>query len=109
PEFVKDFNARGPRDSKGRSLRDFDLQTRLFKYPCSYLIYSEAFDAMQPVMRDHILQRLYDILIGKDTSSDFAGLRAEDRKAILEILRETKHNLPDYWKQPAALTVTAEK
>jgi hypothetical protein len=43
--FAKDFAARGPRDSRGRSLRDFDLQRRMFQYPCSYLIYSEAFVA----------------------------------------------------------------
>ena len=44
--FAKDFTARGPRDHQGRSLRDFDLKTRLFRYPCSYLIYSKAFDAL---------------------------------------------------------------
>lgn len=38
--FAADFARRGPRDGRGRSLRDFDLQRRLFQYPCSYLIYS---------------------------------------------------------------------
>ena len=98
PEFVKAFEAKGKRDSKGRSLRDLDLQTRLFKYPCSFLVESEAFDALPTVMRDHLLQRLHDILTGKDTSDDFAGLSADDRKTILEILLETKPNLPDYWR-----------
>jgi hypothetical protein len=98
PEFVKAFEAKGKRDSKGRSLRDLDLQTRLFKYPCSFLIESEAFDALPTVMRDHLLQRLHDILTGKDTSEDFAGLSADERKTILEILLETKPNLPDYWR-----------
>jgi hypothetical protein len=100
PQFVKDFAALGPRDSKGRSLRDFDLQTRLFKYPCSYLIYSDAFDKLPPVMRDELLQRLYDILTGKDDDKQFA-MREEDRKAVLEILRDTKANLPAYWKKDA--------
>ena len=44
--FASDFANRGPRDSKGRSLRDLDLHTRLFRYPCSYLIYSRAFDSL---------------------------------------------------------------
>ena len=44
--YAEEFAAKGPRDARGRSLRDFDLRTRIFKYPCSYLIYSEAFDAI---------------------------------------------------------------
>src|SRR5205807_1429575 len=40
--FAAEFAARGPFDERGRSLRQFDLTTRLFKYPCSYLIYSDA-------------------------------------------------------------------
>lgn len=102
PEYVKSFEALGPRDKQGRSLRDFDLQTRMFKYPCSFLIYSDGFDAIPKEMRDHLLQRLHDILTGKDTSEDFAGLSAEDRKNILEILVDTKPNLPDYWRKAAA-------
>jgi len=100
PDYLKWFAAQGPRDSEGRSLRDLDLQTRMFKYPCSYLIHSEAFEAIPAIMRDHLLQRLHDILTGKDTSADFAKISAEDRKNILEILVATKPNLPDYWKTP---------
>lgn len=38
--FAEAFAARGPRDGKGRSLRDFALRRRLFRYPCSYMIYT---------------------------------------------------------------------
>ena len=48
PEFVRDFTASGIRDSQGRSLRDLDLQTRMFKYPCSFLIHSDAFANLPP-------------------------------------------------------------
>ena len=58
--FASDFAARGPRDSKGRSLRDFDLKTRLFRYPCSYLIYSRAFDSLPDEVKDHIYERLWE-------------------------------------------------
>lgn len=98
PAFVKDFTSQGPRDSKGRSLRDLDMKTRMFKYPCSYLIYSEAFDTLPEVMRSHLLERIWKILTGKDDDPQFANITAEDREAILEILKETKSNLPDYWK-----------
>jgi hypothetical protein len=97
-EFAKAFAAQGPFDSKGRSLRQFDLRTRLFKYPCSFLIYSAPFDALPPVMRVHVLQRLHAILTGEDQDPQFAKLNAADRRAILEILRETKPNLPDCWR-----------
>ena len=96
--FAKEFAARGPFDKKGRSLRDFDLETRLFKYPCSFLIYSEAFDAMPDEVREYVLQRLYDVLTGKVADKAFDHLTIEDRTAILDILRDTKPNLPDYWR-----------
>jgi hypothetical protein len=97
--FTEEFAKRGPRDGRGRSLHQLDLKRRLFAYPCSYLIYSEAFDALPLPVRDYVLQRLWEVLNGKDTSKDFAHLSPEDRRAIVEILRETKKDLPEYWKQ----------
>ena len=95
--FTKTFPDRGPRDRRGRSLRDFDLQTRLFRYPLSYLIYSAQFDALPDSVRNRVYRRLYDALSGADQSPKFARLSAADRKAVLDILRDTKPNLPDYW------------
>jgi hypothetical protein len=95
--FTKTFAERGPRDPKGRSLRDFDLQKRLFRYPLSYLIYSAAFDGMPDVVRERIYRRLYDILTNQDKSKTFAGISPTDRQAVLEIVRATKPNLPKYW------------
>jgi len=85
--FTKTFPQRGPRDSRGRSLRDFDLQRRLFRYPVSYMIYSEAFDALPDPVREQILRRLFDRLTSEENS---------DRRAAFEILRDTKPNLPEY-------------
>jgi hypothetical protein len=96
--FTKTFAERGPRDHQGRSLRDFDLKTRMFRYPLSYMIYSEAFDAMPGVVRDRVYQRLYDVLSGKDATPKFARLSSDDRSAILAIVRDTKPGLPDYWR-----------
>jgi hypothetical protein len=95
--FTKTFAARGPRDAKGRSLRDFDLQKRLFRYPLSYMIYSGAFDGMPDIARERIYQRLFDVLTGKDKSQTFAGLSPADRQAVLEIVRATKPSLPADW------------
>jgi hypothetical protein len=96
--FTETFPQRGPRDPQGRSLRDFDLKTRLFRYPLSYMIYSAAFDGMPDKVRDRVYQRLYEILTGKDTGKAFANLSPETRGSILEIVRATKPNLPDYWR-----------
>ncbi len=96
--FTKDFQDRGPKDRKGRSLRNLDLQTRLFKYPCSYLIYSKSFEALPDKIKEHIYKRLRDILTGKDDSPEFSNISAKTGRAILEILVDTKQGLPDYWK-----------
>jgi hypothetical protein len=96
--FTKTFPQGGPRDKQGRSLRDFDLKTRLFRYPLSYMIYSAAFDALPDMARERVYKRLFDVLTGKDQSKTFARLSAEDRRDVLGILRETKPNLPDYWQ-----------
>lgn len=95
--FTKTFPLRGPRDSEGRSLRDFDLHKRLFRYPLSYMIYSAAFDAMPDPARSRVYERLFDVLTGKDKSATFAQLSPSDRASILAILRQTKPNLPKYW------------
>jgi hypothetical protein len=98
--FVKEFEARGPADSKGRSLRQFDLNTRLFKYPCSFLIYSEQFDALQPQIKEMIYNQLFAILTGENKSPKFQTISPSNRQAILAILRETKKDLPESWRAP---------
>jgi hypothetical protein len=95
--FSKTFAELGPRDAKGRSLRDFDLQKRLFRYPLSYSIYSAAFDGMPEVARERVYRRLYEVLTGQDGSKTFAAISPSDREAVLEIVRATKSNLPKYW------------
>jgi hypothetical protein len=97
--FAKEFAARGPFDSRGRSLREFDLGTRLFRYPLSYLVYSRAFDGLPAEARARVYRRLWEVLTGRDRSREFAHLADADRAAVLEVLRETKPGLPAYWKE----------
>ncbi|HEY4263137.1 MAG TPA: hypothetical protein VGM98_23445, partial [Schlesneria sp.] len=96
--YAADFVARGPRAADGRSLRDFDLQRRLFKYPCSYLIYSHSFDELPAEARSLVYRRLWEVLSGTDQTKAFAHLTEADRQAIREILIATKPGLPDYWQ-----------
>jgi len=91
--FAAEFAKQGPFDSQGRTLRQLDLKTRLFRYPLSYLIYSESFNALPGPAKDYVYRRLRAVLTGADTSSAYSHLSDADRKAILHILEDTK---PDF-------------
>jgi hypothetical protein len=95
--FASTFAARGPRDRHGRSLRDLDLERRLLRYPCSYEIYSEPFEALPATAKSAVYQRLWEVLSGRETGKRYSVLSPADRTAIIEILRDTKKDLPDYW------------
>lgn len=87
--FAAEFQRTGVADPRGRSLKQLDLQRRLLKHPCSYLIYSEAFLALPRPVLAHVRRRLDEILSGKDESEKYAHLNSSDRQAILEILEST--------------------
>ena len=70
------------------------------------MIYSEAFDGMPDDVRDRVYRRVFDVLTGIDQSDKFKRLSAEDRRAVLEILRDTKPGLPAYF---AAETVGVQR
>jgi hypothetical protein len=87
--FQQTFPQRGPRDAHDRSLRDFDLQTRLFRYPLSYMIYSEVFDELPETIRDRIYARLLEAMTEKFTPVA--------RREIVQIVAGTKPTVPDFW------------
>jgi len=91
--FSEAFAAMGPRDSKGRSLRDLRLEGRTMAYPLSYMIYTPMFDALPATARDAVAARLRAVLAGRDTRPKYAHLTPALRTAIVEILRETKPGL----------------
>jgi hypothetical protein len=96
--FAANFAAEGIRDRKGRSLRDLDLQHRLLRYPCSYMIYSEAFDGLPDEAKAAIYQRMWQVLSGAVEEKKYERLSRADRRAIVEILRDTRKGLPDYFR-----------
>src|SRR4051812_43262761 len=96
--FAERFAAAGPRDAKGRTLHELDLTRRLLKYPCSYLIYSDTFDALPAVAKAPIYRRMWDVLSGAESGDRYrAALTLADRRAIVEILKDTKPGLPQYF------------
>jgi hypothetical protein len=94
--FAEEFAKKGPTDKKGRSLREFDLTRRMFRYPMSYLVYSEAFDALPPAAKERFYARLVEVLDGKDKTPMFASMTAEDRASVRAILLETKPEFARY-------------
>ncbi len=105
--FAEEFSGRGPHDGRGRSLYAMDLQTRMFRYPCSYLIQGDAFAALPPEARQLVLSRIGAVLAGHDASPNFAHLSRADRRAVWEILSETLPDLPDSWPTAAEFAEVA--
>jgi len=97
--FESRFVGTGPRDSRGRTLRQLDLGKRLLRYPCSYMIYSRAFDELPSTTKDAVYARLWDVLSGKERGAKYSKLSSADRSAIVTILLETKRELPAYYRR----------
>ena len=96
--FAEKFAALGPFDSRGRSLRQLDLEHRLMRYPCSYMIYSDAFKALNAEAKEAIFKRMWEVLSGHEKEKKYSRLTDADRKAIVEILRDTLPDLPAYFR-----------
>jgi len=87
--FAEKFTVQGPKDPKGRSLRELDLKTRLQKYPLSYMIYSPAFQGMPDAPKSLVMGKIERVLSGEISDPKYAHLTPEIRTAIREILQST--------------------
>ena len=92
--FASEFSAKGPKDSKGRSLRDFDLTERMFKYPLSYMVLTQGFESLPKEAKEASTKKIVEILKKGSSEEKYAHLTPERRAVIREILLETSH----YWK-----------
>jgi hypothetical protein len=99
--FAEKFTARGPFDKQGRSLRQLQLDRRLFKYPCSYMIYAPAFDQLPEQARSAMYRRMWKVLSGAAPEAKYKRLAHADRRAVVEILHDTKPGLPDAFQARA--------
>ena len=73
----------------GRSLRDLDLQGRLFKYRCSYMIYSKSFSAFPEILKNSVLNRIKEIMTSESPQLGYEYLEVEEKRAIFDILSGT--------------------
>jgi hypothetical protein len=102
--FTEIFQAKGPADGRGRSLRQLDLERRLLRYPCSFMIYSAAFNALPTEIRQAIYSRVWEILSGQESGARYARLSSDDRRGVAEILSATIRDLPAQFRttEPAS-------
>lgn len=96
--FAEAYSAEGPFDGRGRSLHQLDLEGRLLRYPCSPLVYADAFDALPARALDAVYRRMWTVLSGAAAEPRYERLSRADRIAVVEILRDTKPNLPNYFQ-----------
>jgi hypothetical protein len=94
PAFAEHLRARTPKDSRGRSFAQLELVNRLLRYPCSFMVYSEAFDGLPPDVRQAVYRRMREVLAGESVPASYARVSVDDRRAIEEILRDTKSDFP---------------
>jgi len=97
-EFTTWFEQQSPFNSDGKSLRQCDLQTRFLRYRLSWLVYHPYFQALPKQTRTRLLSRLWSGLTESPPKSDFQHLPAEEKSAIVEIVRTTLPELPDCWR-----------
>lgn len=88
-DFQKAFTASAPKASDGRSLKDFQLLTRIFKHRCSYMVYSITFRNLMPALKETILLRMKQILEGNEPDDSFSYLGSSERIHLAAILRDT--------------------
>ena len=96
--FTEKFSRLGPYDRKGRSLHQLNLKYRLLKYSCSYMIYSRVFDEMPDQAKQMIYELMWQVLSRQVTDKQYEKLSLSDRQAVIEILQDTKPDLPKYFQ-----------
>lgn len=95
--YRTDFLANRRATPDGLSLKDLDLDTRLFKHRCSYMIYSPVFEGLPTVLKTRIYAHLGAALRDETGGDDLADLPATERQAIRRILTATLADLPPDW------------
>lgn len=80
------FENQSPNDSDGRSLRQFDLKTRVFRHRLSYLIEHPLFLQLPTECRDRLYDRLRSGFRDSPTPSGFKHLSDHERATLDELL-----------------------
>lgn len=98
PAYLKAFAENRRATADGLSLKDFDLKTRLFRHRCSYMIYTDQWAKLPPLVKDRCWKYLQRLLAegGNGVASWIPGT---ERTAIRRILKATlPAEVPADWK-----------
>lgn len=96
PAYVRDFLEDRRASKRGLSLKDFDLKTRLFKHRCSFMLYTDTWEHAPKEIKERVYYRMAEAL--RDAQPSMPHLTTEERRVIREILKETMHDLPSWWR-----------
>lgn len=95
-DFEEAFRSNRRENAEGNSLKDFDLNRRLFRYRCSYMIYSEAFENLPDTVKEVVFTRLADLLTMDEVPEKYEHIHGRERRIIREILWDTKPEMRSY-------------
>ena len=95
-KYAADFLSNKKASGTGLSLKDLDLKTRMFKHRCSYMLYTPQWQKLPAMIKNRVYAGMKLALSGKDRN--YAYLSAQERLAIVSILRETLPDLPANWR-----------
>jgi hypothetical protein len=88
-EYREEFLRNRRTTKEGISLKDFELKTRLFKYRCSYMVYSPLFEGMPGPLKERVEHFLKQALDSTNPNPDYQYLPQEEKSAIRSILKTT--------------------
>ncbi|WP_395737057.1 hypothetical protein [Prosthecobacter sp.] len=97
PAYVRDFLRDRKTSKAGLSLKDLDLKTRMFKYRCSYMIYTDTWKHAPKELKDRIYYHMA-LYLREAPDAQHAHLAAAERVAIRSILKDTMTDLPAWWR-----------
>jgi len=99
PAFREGF-ARNRKVVDGHSLKDLDLQTRLLRFRCSYLIHTPFFEGLDADLRRRILRDLDHALSPEKRNAASRHLSDSEAAVIRTILRATVPGFPNGTVRP---------
>jgi hypothetical protein len=98
PDFIRDFLKNQIVSPSGQSLKEFDLRTRLFKYRCTYMLYTDSWKEAPQYLKDRVYLQMAQGLRETGSPRDLSHLPVSERLAIRTILKQTLPDLPAWWR-----------
>lgn len=96
-DFIREFQ-RNKKAVNGAALKDFDLGSHIFKYRCSYMLYTDSWQKLPAQLKERVYFKMAEGLREQNPNPAYAHLPAGEKRAIRAILKETLPGLPAWWR-----------